>query len=214
MTEEAHEAPVTDQDGGRPEPPAGPEPETAEDAGTVTAEEAARGVAGEEAASVRREAPAEDDGGDVVSEDIAALAAKRDEYLELAQRTRADFDNYRKRMSREVAAAEKRGVGRLATELLPALDNLGRALEAAGDAGDARLAEGVKLVHAEIVAALARVGIEAYSPDGEPFDPTAHEAMSSQPVEGVESGTIVAVYQQGYRHGEQVLRPARVAVAA
>jgi len=69
-------------------------------------------------------------------------------------------------------------------------------------------------VHDELLAALARVGIEPFSPQGERFDPNQHEAMVQQPVEGAESGTVVEVYQQGFRQGESVLRPARVVVAA
>ena len=147
---------------------------------------------------------------------LTARAAERDEYLALAQRTQADFENFRKRMTRDVAAAEARGVGRLAKELLPALDNLGRALAAAEAEGEAdgHLGTGVKLVQDELLAVLKRAGIEPFSPRGERFDPNEHEAMAQQPVEGAEAGTVVEVYQQGFRQGESVLRPARVVVAA
>ena len=144
--------------------------------------------------------------------ELQAKAAQRDEYLALAQRTQADFENYRKRMSREVAAAEGRGVSKLAKELLPALDDLERGLRATGD--DGHLTEGLRLVHAQLTAALARLGIEGYAPQGEPFDPNVHEAMAQQPVEGAPAGTVVEVYQQGWRLKDQVLRPARVVVAA
>ncbi|HEV3228697.1 MAG TPA: nucleotide exchange factor GrpE [Solirubrobacteraceae bacterium] len=159
-------------------------------------------------------------------DELVAVAAKRDEYLALAQRTQADFENYRKRMAREVSVAEGRGMARLAKELLPALDNLQRALEhservdagpAEGDrpaAADQHLAEGISLVQAELKAALARLGIEAYVPLGECFDPNQHEAMAQHPVEGAEPGTIVEVYQPGYRLRDSVIRPARVVVAA
>ena len=115
---------------------------------------------------------------DEVTVDIDALTAKAgkaDEYLELAQRTKADFENFRKRAAREAALAQDRGVAKLAKELLPAVDNLDRALQAAEAAGqgenggasaDATLASGIKLVHADVIAALARVGIEPYSPEG------------------------------------------------
>jgi len=147
-------------------------------------------------------------------EELAAKAEKADEYLELAQRTKADFENYRKRASREVAAAQERGIVKLALELLPAVDDLDRALQAAdGAEGSETLASGVKLVHAGVLAALARVGIEPYSPQGERFDPQRHEAVAQQPVDGAEPGTIVEVYQRGYRLGDGVLRPARVVVA-
>jgi molecular chaperone GrpE len=147
-------------------------------------------------------------------DELTAKAQKADEYLELAQRTKADFENYRKRAAREAAAAQERGVIKLVRELLPAVDNLDRALAAAGgssNGGD--LSSGVKLVQDELVAALSRAGVELFSPEGERFDPERHEAVAQQPVEGAEPGTIVEVYQQGCRLGDSVIRPARVVVA-
>jgi molecular chaperone GrpE len=132
-------------------------------------------------------------------------------YLALAQRTQADFENYRKRMARENAAAADRGVAKVARELLPALDHLEHALRAAS--GHEDVVKGFALVRDEIVAALARAGIEPFSPEGEPFDPNEHEAMAAQPSEDAESGTVIEVYQQGYRLNGAVLRPARVVVA-
>src|SRR6516164_1350991 len=152
-------------------------------------------------------------------EQLTAKAEKADEYLELAQRTRADFENYRKRAAREAAAAQERGITKLAKELLPAVDNLDRAVQAAatvgadggaGDNGTATLVSGIKLVHDDVIAALARAGIEGFSPVGERFDPQLHEAVAQVPIEGAESGTVVEVYQRGYRLGEFVIRPARV----
>ncbi len=165
------------------------------------------------------DAALEADQATVDIEALTAKAGKADEYLELAQRTKADFENFRKRAARDAALAQDRGVAKLAKELLPAVDNLDRALQAAeaggnGESADATLASGVKLVHADVIAALARVGIEPYSPQGELFDPQHHEAIAQHPVEGAQSGTVVEVYQCGYRLGEQVLRPARVVVAA
>jgi len=144
--------------------------------------------------------------------ELVKTAAQRDEYLALAQRTQADFENYRKRVARDAAQAQDRGVAKLAKELLPALDNLDRAIEAA-EAEDPLLA-GVRLVRSEIASALARVGIEAFDPLGEQFDPNQQEAMAQQPVEGAASGTVAEVYQNGYRMGETIIRPARVLVAA
>ncbi len=115
-------------------------------------------------------------------------------------------------MAKESAAAAERGVAKLAKELLPALDNLDRALEAADN--EDPLLEGVRLVRAELSAALGRVGVEAFDPKGEQFDPVHHEAMVQQPVEGAASGTVVEVYQPGYRLNGTVIRPARVVVAA
>jgi molecular chaperone GrpE len=150
-------------------------------------------------------------------DELTTRARERDEFLALAQRTQADFENFRKRAAREQGAAEARGVTKVVRELLPALDNLERALAAAEsqpDHGEHHLAEGIRLVQAEIVAAMNRVGVEGYSPKGERFDPNVHEAMAQQPVDGAESGTIVEVFQSGYRIGESVIRPARVVVAA
>jgi len=145
----------------------------------------------------------------------AELREQAGRYLDLAQRTQADFDNYRKRMAREVRAAETRGIGRLARELLPALDNLERALQAVESSDpDHDLTKGVRLVSSELTAALGRAGIEGYDPAGEPFDPNRHEAVAQHPVEGAQSGTIVQVLQPGYRLNETILRPARVIVAS
>jgi molecular chaperone GrpE len=145
--------------------------------------------------------------------ELVKVAAERDEYLALAQRTQADFENYRKRVAREAAGAQERGVAGLAKELLPALDNLDRAIRAA-DANDPLL-KGVRLVRAELAAALARVGIESFRPEGERFDPSLHEAVATAPAgEGGASGSVLEVYQDGYRLGESILRPARVVVSA
>jgi molecular chaperone GrpE len=146
-------------------------------------------------------------------EDPTAQAAK---YLALAQRTQADFENFRKRAAREAAAAQARGVIKLAKELLPAVDDLDRALaaaEALGDGADDTLVSGLKLVYADVIAALARVGIEVFSPEGEPFDPQHHEAVAQLPAEGAQPGTVIEVYQRGYALGESIIRPARVVVA-
>jgi molecular chaperone GrpE len=145
-------------------------------------------------------------------DELASIAGERDEYLALAQRTQADFENYRKRVARDAAAAGERGVAKLAKELLPALDNLDRALEAA--ATDDPLLDGVRLVRAELSAGLGRLGIESFGAAGDTFDPVEHEAVAQQPVEGAASGSVVEVYQPGYRLGASVIRPARVLVAA
>jgi len=147
-----------------------------------------------------------------VEHDITELVAKakeRDEYLSLAQRTQADFENYRKRVARDVGAAEQRGIAKLAKELLPSLDTLEIALSHLPEES----AKGVQLVQQELLGALTRVGIEAFSPIGEPFDPNEHEAMAKHAVEGVGSGKVAEVYQRGYRVNGTILRPARVVVA-
>jgi molecular chaperone GrpE len=147
-----------------------------------------------------------------VQSDLDELVKQRDDYLALAQRTQADFENYRKRMARENAAAVDRGMAKLAKELLPALDHLDLALKAAE--GHEDVVKGFAMVRDEIVNALGKVGIQTFSPQGEQFDPNEHEAMASQEREGAQSGTVVEVYQSGYRINGAVLRPARVVVAA
>ena len=164
-----------------------------------------------EEAPVQAEAAVKEPVEQDLDELLTKAQAERDEYLALAQRTQADFENYRKRMGREVGAAENRGIAKVVKEILPALDTLELALQAAGEG---EVADGFNLVRNEFLAALARVGIEPYSPEGEPFDPSVHEAMSQQPFDGVATGTVASVYQQGYRIDGTVLRPARVVVAA
>ena len=162
-------------------------------------------------ASEAREAEAAVDTQPASSAGTADDGAK---FLALAQRTQADFENYRKRMARENAAAIDRGVGKLAKELLPALDHLDHALKAAeAHDADEEVTKGFALVRDEIVRALDRVGIQPFAPQGELFDPNEHEAMAQQPSEGAEAGTVIEVYQQGYRINGAVLRPARVVVA-
>jgi molecular chaperone GrpE len=162
---------------------------------------------------------------------LADVRRERDEYLELAQRARADFENYRKRAARDVTEAERRGRSSLARELVPVIDNLERALLAAGvelnggtlEPADQRpseevsaheaLARGVALVLQDLRESLERAGVESYDPAGERFDPEWHEALSTRPSDGAESGTVLETVEKGYRLDGQVLRPARVVVA-
>jgi molecular chaperone GrpE len=148
---------------------------------------------------------------------------ERDEYLELAQRTRADFENYRRRVARETEEAARRGKASLAAELVPALDNLERALVAAGidpaaalegaAGADGSLEQGVILTYRELRETLNRAGVESYDPTGERFDPEWHEALSVREAEGAEPGTVIEVVQKGYRLDGQLIRAARVVVS-
>jgi molecular chaperone GrpE len=167
---------------------------------------AAAGALGESAGADSPEAVEHD------LEELLARANERDEYLALAQRTQADFENYRKRMARENAAAIDRGVAKVAKELLPALDHLEHALKSAE--ADEDVIKGFAMVRDELLAGLGKSGIEAFSPAGEKFDPTQHEAMAQQPSEEAEPGTVLEVYQPGYRADGNLLRPARVIVVA
>jgi molecular chaperone GrpE len=137
-------------------------------------------------------------------------AEQPEDYLALAQRIQADFENYRKRAAREAAAAGERARSGLIRELLPIVDNLERAL-ASAEEGEQHLAEGVRLVHSELIAVLERNGIEQFDPVGDRFDPSVHEALSVR-TEG-ESGVVLDVVEKGYRANGTVLRPARVVVS-
>jgi molecular chaperone GrpE len=143
---------------------------------------------------------------------LAKAEAQRDEYLELARRTQADFENYRKRSAKDLAAAGTRAKLGLVRDLLPVVDNLERALESAES--EDGLAEGVRLVLDDLKGVLAREGVEAVEPAGERFDPTVHEALSTRPEDGAEPGVVLDVVQKGYRMSDTVIRPARVVVSA
>jgi molecular chaperone GrpE len=161
------------------------------------------------------EAAPDDDAPDADAPDEQPAPAEPD-YKDQWLRAAAELDNVRKRARRDVASAEARGIAKLAKELLPALDSFERALAAAESQPENRdhhLTDGIRLVQTELLGALARVGIEPESPKGERFDPHRHEAVAQQPVEGAEAGTIVEVYSNGYRYGDDVLRPAKVVVA-
>lgn len=143
--------------------------------------------------------------------------AEEPDYHDRWLRAAAELDNVRKRARRDAGLAETRGILRLARELLPSIDNLDRALAAAEsqpENADHHLTDGIRLVHSEMLAALERVGIVPDSPRGEPFDPHRHEAVAQQPADGVVAGTVIDVYQPGYRLGEDVVRAAKVVVAA
>jgi molecular chaperone GrpE len=133
-----------------------------------------------------------------------------EDYLALAQRIQADFENYRKRAAREAAAAGERAKSGLVRELLPIVDNLERALTSAEE-GEQHLAEGVRLVHSELIAVLERNGIEQFDPSGDKFDPGEHEALSVR--EDGEPGLVLDVVEKGYRSNGTILRPARVVVS-
>jgi molecular chaperone GrpE len=138
----------------------------------------------------------------------ASAPAPDESYLRLA----ADFDNYRKRVAREQVELTRRANERLLNELLPVLDDLERALEAAAEHEEAKLEEGVRLVHRSLLGLVERHGLSEIETDGA-FDPHVHEALLAQPGEGAAEGSVLQVLQKGYRLGDRVLRPARVIVA-
>jgi len=147
-----------------------------------------------------------------VEERLAEADARAEEHLNDLKRLAAEFDNYRKRAARDQESLVARAAERLVKELLPVLDDLERALVAADEHQEAKLEDGVRLVHRSLAGALRKEGLEEIPTDGA-FDPHVHEALLSQPSEA-EEGTVIEVLQKGYRLGDRVLRPARVVVAA
>jgi molecular chaperone GrpE len=146
-----------------------------------------------------------------LEERLALLERERDEYLSDLKRVAAEFDNFRKRAARDHESLVSRAHERLVKELLPVLDDLERALVAAEEHEEAKLEEGVRLVHRELSSALAKEGLVEIETDGA-FDPHVHEALLTQPSEQ-DDGAILEVIQKGYRLGDRVLRPARVVIS-
>ena len=176
-------------------------------------EEATERADSVEEQAAEQEAPEAQEAAEADDEDPLAYAQReRDEYLDLARRSQADFENYRKRAAKEAVAAGQRAKSGLVRELLPVVDNLERALASAQD-GEQHLAEGVRLVHSELIAVLERNGIEQFDPKGESFDPSYHEALSTRSEDGAGPGVVLDVMEKGYRSNGTVLRPARVVVS-
>jgi molecular chaperone GrpE len=158
------------------------------------------------------EAPEPAPGAAELEQALAEAEQARDQFLADLQRMAADFDNYRKRVAREQEALVARAHAGLVEAILPVLDDLERALEAAEVHEEARLEDGVRLVHRQLSGVLAGEGLEEIATDI-PFDPHVHEALAAIP-SSAEEGTILEVVQRGYSLGDRVLRPARVIVAA
>jgi molecular chaperone GrpE len=146
-----------------------------------------------------------------LAERLAEVERERDEHLDDLKRVAAEFENYRKRVARDQESLAARAHERLVKELLPVLDDLERALQAATEHQEAKLEEGVRLVHRELQEALAKEGLVEIETNGH-FDPHVHEALLSQPSDN-DDGAILEVLQKGYRLGDRVLRPARVVIA-
>jgi molecular chaperone GrpE len=144
-------------------------------------------------------------------DETEALRAENEELIDTLQRVKAEFDNYRKRVSRDQESLVARAHERLVKELLPILDDLERALGAAEQHEEAKLEDGVRLVHRSLAEALTREGLAEIETNGK-FDPHVHEALLTQPSEA-EEGSVIEVLQRGYKLGDRVLRPARVVVA-
>ncbi len=151
--------------------------------------------------------------GEVQSE-LDSLRDELDQARDRALRAQADFDNYQKRMSREVQESQRYAKVNVVRDLLPVLDNMQRALEAAQQAGESgSLLQGVQMVSQQMFDVLTQHGLQQIAAEGEAFDPDRHEAVSQQPTSDAAPGTVLHVVQVGYQLGDRVVRPAKVIVA-
>lgn len=149
-----------------------------------------------------------------VAAKVAELEAERDDYKNRLMRTAADLENFRKRAAREREDMRKYGIDRMIMEILPALDNLERALEhAEKNESSANITEGVRMVARQFLGALEKHGVNQFDARGEMFDPQRHEAIQQLETSEFETGRIVEQYQRGYFLHDRLLRPALVAVA-
>jgi len=147
-------------------------------------------------------------------EGLRKLAGERDEFKDLAQRIRAEFENYQKRNRQEREQERKYWHRPLALDLLPVLDNLQRAIAAGKEAGESSpLVQGVAMVESQLLEALKRHGITPIDAAGKPFDPNLHQAVMQKAAPHVEPNTVVQVLETGFMHHDRVLRPAKVIVS-
>ena len=149
--------------------------------------------------------------------DVARLTNERNELNDRLLRLAAEFENYKRRIRKETEDATVRATESVLKEMLPVMDNLDRALQAArvGEAGAAggALVEGVLLVQKQFLTALEKSQVKPFDAEGQPFDPQVHEAVSQLETDKVPAGCVASVFQRGYRIGTRLLRPALVAVA-
>jgi molecular chaperone GrpE len=151
---------------------------------------------------------------EVLKARVEAAEQQRDEYLTIVKQVRAEFENYQKRFQRDLAVERQYAQTPLAGDLLGALDNLDRALDAADKAADkGPLAQGVALVRNQLLDALRRHGVKPIDARSKPFDPNMHQAVMQQPSAEVPPQMVLNVLEQGYTIHDRVLRPARVVVS-
>jgi len=146
--------------------------------------------------------------------ELTKKAAERDQYLDLAQRTRAEFENYQKRNQREREQERQYWAKEFILDILPVLDNLERATAAAAQAGEkGPLVQGVGMVHQQFLDLLKRYGVSRIQAEDQPFDANRHQALVQQPTADKPANTVLHVVEQGYLHHDRVLRPAKVVVS-
>lgn len=165
--------------------------------GSGASDDAAPGHEAGESADLRKE--------------LRALRLERDDLRDQLLRRRADFENFRKRADRDRQQAGFEATAAVFRDLIPALDNLERALGAAGDETSLRM--GVELIHRELLSLLDSHGVTALDPTGQPFEPERHQALLHEEAPGYAEGTVVETFRKGYYFKDRLLRPALVKVA-
>jgi molecular chaperone GrpE len=146
-------------------------------------------------------------------DELRKKAGERDQFLDLAQRTRAEFENYQKRNQRERDQERQYMAGQFLLDILPILDNLERATAAAQQVGEkGPLVQGVGMVQKQFLDLLKRYGVTRIEAEGKPFDASRHQALVQQPSKDIPPDTVLHVVEQGYVHHDRVLRPAKVVV--
>jgi molecular chaperone GrpE len=214
MSRHRHGKPRRSDETEEPRPPAEPERAARE-----AADDAAPDAPAPDASDADAPPPASDAGDDRAGPETleATLEESRREVRDLKdrlQRVAADFSNYQKRMQRRLDEEKREAVRDFLRDLLPVIDNFERALASADEGGDPEaFRQGVRMVHDQLLAALARHGVEPIDAAGRRFDPEHHEAVAHVPSEEHPSGHVIGEVQRGYRHGDRTLRPSRVAVS-
>jgi molecular chaperone GrpE len=150
---------------------------------------------------------------DPASDAVDDLRRERDDLHDRLLRSVAEFDNYRKRTDRERRDLSEAIAADLIRDLLPAVDDLERALAVAPAKGESALRAGIEIIHKQLLEVLRRRGVEPIQTVGRDFDPSWHEAVASEPADGYRDGEITADVRRGYRIGSRLLRPAQVKVA-
>lgn len=153
----------------------------------------------------------DDDDDSAVAEELAAAKAEAAQMKDRYARLQAEWDNYRKRTAAERESERARAAEKLVTDLLPALDDIERALNHAKESGDGSgLVEGVEAIQTKFLQILEKHKVVVVPAMGEPFDAMKHQAVGTQEDESVPEETVVQVYQQGYQMGDRVIRPSMV----
>ena len=197
LTKKTDKNEPVNQNAGQEQEPLAPEAETVVQQATDAAEQASYTLTAEEFAAAKAH--------------IETITKEKDETVNLLQRIQADFDNFRRRNASIRLDSYEEGKRDTVKELLPALDNLERALESIPEE-NAGWRDGVAMVQRQMLESLKKLGLEEIESDCK-FDPSKHEAVMQEKMDGKEPGDIVVVFQKGYRMGDKILRHCMVKVA-